>query len=40
MADPVLFATDPISGLTLEVGTPLYADDLRETNLTENAEVM
>ena len=40
LSEHVILATDPVAGVTLEVGTTLYADDIQETNLTRNAAAL
>ncbi len=36
----MILVTDPYTGVTLVVGTTLYADDIQETNLTPTAAVL
>ena len=40
LTDHVILATDPLTGVTLEIGTTLYADDIQETNLTPDAAAL
>ncbi len=40
LADYIIRATDPNTGVTLEVGTTLYAEDIQETNFTPNAAAL
>ena len=40
LTDHVILATDPLTGVMLEIGTTLYADDIQETNLTSDAAAL